>query len=129
MIINKKQLRKLIQRVKTFWTSFIALESASESENTGIELHDSSEYLFRIDTSSTREQLFPLWCKAATSLLRVNFGGKPKSGPGATEVKKIRHWKIDSYLNKHVSDAAQKKPDSCYNPKQGKSMSCNNGHV
>lgn len=62
-------------------TSLMDFERASSSDETGIELHDPSEYLFTMDTSSTSEQVLPPSCKTETNFLRMNEGGEPKSGP------------------------------------------------
>lgn len=64
----------------------MVFDRASSSEETGIELHDPSEYLFTMNISSTREQVLPFSYKAETNLLRMKDGAEPKSGPGEAQI-------------------------------------------
>lgn len=62
-------------------TSFLAFESASSSEVTGIAWDDSEAYRLIIEISSIREEVLPQSLKTLRSFVRINDGGEPKSGP------------------------------------------------
>lgn len=64
-------------------TSLIVRERASSSVETEITLHDSSEYLFRIEASSIRELVLPLSFKTETNFWYMLLGCTPYSGPNA----------------------------------------------
>lgn len=71
------------------FTSLIAFESASLSEETGIEFDDSEAYRFTILILSMIEVDFPLSFKMVRSFFLIISGGEPKSGPSGKPEMKI----------------------------------------
>lgn len=73
-----------------FFTSLMAFESASSSEETGIEFDDSEAYRFTMLILSMIEVVFPLSLKMVRSFFLIISGGEPKSGPNGTHNIRIQ---------------------------------------
>lgn len=78
---------------RRFFTSFMAFESASSSEETGTELDDSEAYLFTMLILSTIQVVLQLSFKMSRSFFLIISGGEPKSGPRGSQKKKENHFK------------------------------------
>lgn len=68
-------------------TSFLALDSASSSEETGNAWVKSEAYRFTVEMSSIIEEVLWLSLNTETSFLRMKEGGEPKSGPVPNKCK------------------------------------------
>lgn len=66
------------------FTSFLAFERASSSEQTGIAWEESDAYRLTMDILSIKEEPFLDSPKTVRSFFRVNDGGAPKSGPNTS---------------------------------------------
>lgn len=65
----------------------MAFESASSSEETGIEFDESEAYRFTMLILSMMEVVFPFSFKMVRSLFLTNSGGEPKPGPSQNQKK------------------------------------------